>query len=90
MEPLVESETFAVERDERATPLMLAAQYGTSKTVQSLIDKNANAYARDINNWTALHYAAKGGNFFSINSDAASIFIGSNVFYISVCMKFNA
>ena len=67
VEPLVESEAFAVEREERATPLMLAVKSGISKIVQSLIIKDANVYAQDINNWTALHYAAKGGNFFFID-----------------------
>ena len=61
-QPKVEAEAFKADCEERARPLMLAAKCGNHKIVKSLLAKQANAYAQDINKWTALHYAAVEGH----------------------------
>lgn len=44
------------------TPLMAAAQMGDNKTIQALLDANADLNATDNDNWNALMYAVQGGH----------------------------
>lgn len=44
------------------TPLMAAAQMGDNKTIQALLDANADLNATDNDNWNALMYAVQSGH----------------------------
>ena len=40
----------------------LAAKKGNTNVIKKLFDHNANIYAKDLRNWTPLHYAAFNNN----------------------------
>ena len=49
-----------VHRDDGRTPLFSAAWYGDLELVRVLLDYNADVYALDLENWTAIHGASHG------------------------------
>ncbi|PGH27031.1 hypothetical protein AJ80_01216 [Polytolypa hystricis UAMH7299] len=57
-----------------ATPLLKFAYFGDKNTVDLLIKKGANIYAKDKAGWTGLHYASKGGNV-----DIVQLFLDSGL-----------
>jgi ankyrin repeat protein len=44
------------------TPMMLAAAFGDSNAIKALLKQGAQVEARDMDGWTALHYATAGGD----------------------------
>lgn len=44
------------------TPLMVAASVGSTRALEVLLDMRINVRARDLQGWTALHYAAANGH----------------------------
>ncbi len=45
------------------TGLMIAVDKNREQTVLELLKSGANVNAKDTNNWTALHFAAKNGSY---------------------------